>query len=164
MQKTLCLLAAASAAVLLALPSARPAPVARTGPDGGVEPAHAVRMCNDDGDCWWSNRHPGRSDWDEDHRGRHGWRDRDDDYYGRGGRDRDWDRDDWRGRSERYDRHGSRDRDDWGRSNERHGRDADHDHDRDRNAHDETSRDHGMKEPGGVHAPGAQTGPDSKKD
>lgn len=159
MQKTLSLLAAASAAVILAVPAAHATPVAPAGDDGALERAHAVRICDDDGNCWWSNRSRGRYDWDDDYRWRHGWRDRDDEYYGRGERRRDWDHDE-RGRYERYDRHGSGDRDDWGRGGERerHGRDLD----RDRSTHDETS--HGMKERGGVHTPGAQTAPETKKD
>jgi hypothetical protein len=162
MRQTLTLLAAASAAVMLGAPATRATPMARAGLDNGVEHAHSVRICDDEGNCWWSSRHHGGGYWDEGRHWRQGWRDRDEDYYGRGeGRrdgDRDYDRD-------RYERHGYRgDRDDWGRSNERErsGRDLDRDHDRDRDhnrsAHDETTRDHGMKERGG-----AQT-PESKKD
>lgn len=164
MQKTLSLLAAASAAVFLTIPATRAAPAARIGLDDSVERAHSVRICDDDGDCWWSNRHHGRYDWDENHRWRRGWRDRDEDYDGRGDFRRGWDRDEDHGR---FERHGYRgDRDDWGRSgeHEHHAHDIDRDRDRDdRTLREETPRDR-TKERGGVRTPGAQATPESKKE
>lgn len=124
MKRTLLLLSyVAAGAIALAVPTAKATQVASPLHfDNGVAQAHAVRVCDDDGDCWWSYRHH-RSDWDEDHdRGwRHGYRDFDEDHYGRAphhGRDwndRDYDRD--------HERHGKwnkdSDKDEWGRSAER---------------------------------------------
>ncbi|WP_424361713.1 hypothetical protein [Methylocystis parvus] len=148
MKRTWLLFASAAAGALaLGAPLSKATPVATPSIERGVVQAHAVRICDDDGDCWWTTRHRHRGDWDDDHdRGwRHGYRDYDDDHYGRAPRhgrdwnDRDYDRD--------HERHGKMDKDrergEWGRSSERehHGMD-DKDRDKDYRA------DQGMKERG----------------
>jgi hypothetical protein len=140
-RKLLLLSYVAAGALALAVPTAKATPIASPLHfDNGLAQAHAMRICDDDGDCWWSYRHHHRSDWDEDRdRGwRHGSRDYDEDHYGRAphhGRDwndRDYDRD--------HERHGKWDKDhergEWGRSgeHERHGmedKDRDKDYRRD---------------------------------
>lgn len=179
MRKTLFLFAAAaSGAFALAATSSRAAPLASVALDNAVAQAHAVRICEEDGDCWWTDgRHRGA--WDERRdRWREGSRDRDDDYYGRAHRDRDWDRDDYYGERDRtardrddgrYGRAWDRDRDrsEWGRGAERDrygmdDKDKEKDKDRERSARDEsrdrdkeTGSDKGVKEPGEQN--GAQT-------
>jgi hypothetical protein len=166
MRKTLLLLTAASGALAVAATASRAAAPTRPILDAGVTQAHAVRICDEDGDCWWSDgRHRGGYWDDRRDRWRHGYRD--DDYYGRAPRDRDWDRDDFRRERGMRDRErGDLDRDE---DRDRMGRGADRD--RDRSARDDswrdrdkdlrTGADQGMKERG--EQSGAQTNSESGK-
>lgn len=128
----------AAGALALAIPAAKATPLASSLRfDSGVAQAHAMRICDDDGDCWWSDRHRHRGDWEDRDRGwRHGYRDDDDrygDHYGRAPHHHDWsDRDDDRD----HERHGRKwdkdhERGEWGRSAERERHDMD-DQDRDK--------------------------------
>jgi hypothetical protein len=134
-RKLLFLSCVAASAVALAAPASRAAPITLAPHiDNGISQAHAVRICDNHGDCWWSSRHRHRSDWDDDRDRdwRHGRRDFDDDHYGRAphhGRD-------WRDRDYDHDRQGrdwdrDRDRGEWGRSPEHERRGMDNDRDND---------------------------------
>ncbi|MDJ0448661.1 hypothetical protein [Methylocystis sp. JR02] len=127
MPKTLLLLASmAAGAVALAAPASKAMPLAPAGQDSGVVQAHGVRICDDDGDCWWSYRRHSGGYWDDDHDHgwRHGYRHHDGDYDYRRYR-RDYDRD------ERDERSEYRDRDRYGRwDDERGGIDRDKHHER----------------------------------
>jgi hypothetical protein len=146
-RKLLVLSYLAAGAVALAAPTSRAAPTASAPhTDSGIAQAHAVRICDNHGDCWWSNHHRHRSDWDDDQdRGwRHGRRDYDDDHYGRAPHHgRDWkDRDDDRDRQGRdWDK--DRDHGEWGRSPERERRGVDSDR-----GNDHRSGEQGMTERG----------------
>lgn len=143
--KLLLLSYVAAGALALAAPASKAASIAPAlHLDNDVTQAHAVRICDEDGDCWMSYKHRHRGEWDEDRdRGwRHGYREHDEDRYGRAphhGRDYDNDR-------ERHGRDWDRDRDrgEWGRApeHERRGTEDNKDRDRDRSA------DQGTKERG----------------
>jgi hypothetical protein len=155
MQKTLLLFASVAAgAVALAAPISKAMPLARATLGNGVQQAHAVRICDDEGDCWWSYRHHhGYSDEDRDHGWRHGYRYHDEDHYGRSPRYRD----EYEERSE-YRDHGH-----YGRGSDhergemnRERQSMDRDHDREHSAREESRErnkdyrsEHEMKERSG---------------
>lgn len=129
--KTLLLLASMTAgAVAFAAPASKAMPLARPGQDSGVVQAHSVRICDDDGDCWWSYRHHRGGYWDEDRdHGRYGYRRHDEDYdHGHRYR-RDYDRDEYEERGEYRD----------------HGRYGRGDHERGEMEHDKYRERQGME-------------------
>lgn len=148
--KLLLFASVAAGALALGAPLSKATPVAAPTPaDNGVAQAHAVRICDDDGDCWLSYRHRHRGDWDEDRdRGwRHGYRDYDEDHYGRAPHGRDWNDRDYDRDHERRGRNWDKDRDrgEWGRSaeRERHGME-----DKDRDKDYRSGAEQSMKERG----------------
>ncbi|PPD46242.1 MAG: hypothetical protein CTY15_02435 [Methylocystis sp.] len=139
-------LAIASGALALGAPMVKAMPVAKPALDTLSHKAHGVRICDDDGDCWWSYRHHRGRHWDDDDHWRRGERfhDRWDGRYGRAPH-RDFDRD--------------RDRD-FDKDRERQGR-----NDRGRTAREEQKDDRGGATGGGATTPDqGQTQGQGKKD
>lgn len=92
-------MAVATSALALGAPMAKAMPVSSLSLEAGLAKAHAVRVCEEDGDCWWTWRHPHSRYWDEERRGERSH----EDYYGRAPH-REFDRDNDRDRDERHGR------------------------------------------------------------
>ncbi len=143
--------ALASGALALGAPMAKATPLSKPALDNGVVEAHAVRVCDDQGDCWFSYRHPHSRYWDEERRGER-YHDRFDDRYGRAPHDD-------------YDRNFDRDRDMDRDRDDRRGQNVDKDRDGQRSARDETrsgkeyrgAKESGAKERGGRSSSGGTT-------
>jgi len=157
MKRKLLLLASAGLAsiALASTPSSAAPRMAPLAQPGDVTQAHAVRICDDDGDCWWSyRRHGGYMDEDRDRGWRHGYREHDEDYYGRAPHyRRDMDRDEERGEYREHERHGragerERDRDEMRGERERHGMTRDESREREKEGRG-SEQGMGMKEHGG---------------
>jgi hypothetical protein len=160
MKKPLLLIASVAAgAIALAAPASKAMPLARTALNDSIQQAHSVRICDDEGDCWWSthHRHGGYWDEDRDHGWRHGYRYHDEDHYGRAPRYREEYEE--RGEYRDHGRYGRADREERGemdRDRDHERQSMDRDRDRERSAREESRErnreyrsEHETKERGG---------------